>query len=76
MRSKIDTEQFKELDIKLCDLHFHLDCLERNRDKMSFEDYTRERSLILHKIECHSARMSGRWNKVPTTYKNENYEQC
>ena len=71
---KIISEQFRDLDLKLCDLHFHLDCLERNKDKMSFEDYMRERSLILHKIECHNARVSGRWNHVPQTenYKNEN----
>ena len=71
---KITTEQFKDLDLKLCDLHFSLDCLERNKEKMSFEDYMRERSLIMHKIECHNARVSGKWNNVPQTetYKNEN----
>ena len=75
MRSKIDTEQFRDLDLKLCDLHFSLDCLERNKEKMSFEDYMRERSLIMHKIECHNARVSGKWNNIPKTetYKNESY---
>ena len=71
---KITTEQFRDLDLKLCDLHFSLDCLERNKEKMSFEDYMRERSLIMHKIECLEARIEGKWKKASETYNCKGYE--
>lgn len=72
---RIATEQYRDYDSKLCDLQYKLDCLERNKEKMRFEDYMRERSIIMHKIECHNARVSGKLNNIPKTetYKNENY---
>lgn len=72
---KITSEQYRELDVKLCDLQYRLDCLEQMKSEMSYEDYLRERSFITYKMECHEARMEGRWNNVPTTYKSDGYEQ-
>ena len=72
---RITTEQYREYDGRMCELQYKLECLERRKDVMIYEDYLRERSLIIYKMECHAARAEGRWNNVATTYKYDGYEQ-
>ena len=69
MKNKIitDLEGYKKLN----DLQYRLACLERNKVNMSFEEYSREYSVLNHKIECHKARMDGKWKKATITYKYE-----
>lgn len=71
---KISSEQYRDLDRRMCDLQYKLTCLEQEKNRMSFEEYMRERSLIIHKMECHRARLEGVWNRTPETYRQNSHE--